>query len=116
VAWERVAARRRREERNDLRWVNGHPQYVLDHDLIAIPLNGRPVAAVRVVPVESGDEWGLGEILLHPSGVGASGAAWPEWLDPNLTWAERKRRLLAEPHPDREDWYWRSLLASRPRE
>ena len=32
-AFEVVATRRRRGEREDLRWVNGHPQYVLDHDL-----------------------------------------------------------------------------------
>ena len=35
VTFETVARRRRRGERDDLRWVNGHPQYVIDHDLIA---------------------------------------------------------------------------------
>ena len=44
AAFEKVAERRRRGERSDLRWVNGHPQYVLDHDLLSIPLGGRIVA------------------------------------------------------------------------
>ena len=67
VTFETVAQRRRRGERADLRWVNGHPQYVVDHDLIAIPLGGRTVAAVRVEPVLSSDPWTLSEILLHPA-------------------------------------------------
>lgn len=112
--WERVASRRRREERADLRWVNGQPQAVLDHDLIAIPLGGRRVVAVRVVPVESGDVWSLGEVLLHPAGPG-NALPWAEWLDPRLDWAARQRALRADPRRDREDWYWRMLLASRPR-
>ena len=33
-SFEVVASRRRRQEREDLRWVNGHPQYVLDHDIL----------------------------------------------------------------------------------
>ena len=65
--FETVARRRRREERDDLRWVNGHPQAVLDHDLLAVPLGGRTVAAVRIAPYESGDPWTLGELLLHPA-------------------------------------------------
>jgi hypothetical protein len=40
ITFETVARRRRRGEREDLRWVNGQPQYVVDHDLIAIPLAG----------------------------------------------------------------------------
>ena len=39
-SFETVASRRRREERQDLRWLNGHPQAVIDHDVIAIPLGG----------------------------------------------------------------------------
>ena len=50
ATFEIVARRRRREERRDLRWVNGHPQFVIDHDLIAVPLSGRSVAAVRISP------------------------------------------------------------------
>jgi hypothetical protein len=115
VAFETVARRRRRDERTDLRWVGGQPQFVIDHDVIAVPLGGRAVAAVRVRPVASGDEWGLGEILLHPAEDPARRAPWDEWLDPNLTWAERRRALLSWPRPDRADWYSRLLLAARHR-
>jgi len=113
VRWEHVAARRRRDERADLRWVNGHPQYVLDHDLIAIPLGGRTVSVVRIVPVASGDEWALAEVLLHPASAPPVVSDWTEWLDPKLGWPERRQALLANPHRDREDWYWRMLVAAR---
>ena len=115
VAFETVARRRRRDERTDLRWVNGQPQYVVDHDVISAPLGGRAVAAVRVTPVASGDAWALGEILLHPAEDAARRAPWDEWLDPNLTWAERRRALLSSPRPDRADWYSRLLVAVRHR-
>jgi hypothetical protein len=113
AAFETVARRRRRDERSDLRWVGGQPQFVIDHDVIAVPLAGRTVAAVRVTPVASGDAWGVGEILLHPARDPARRAPWDEWLDPNLTWAERRRALLASPRPDRADWYSRLLLCAR---
>jgi hypothetical protein len=112
VTFETVASRRRRGEREDLRWVNGHPQYVLDHDLIAIPLAGRTVAAVRVRPVASTDAWALGEVLLHRA-ADRPPLPWDEWLDPGLTWAERRAALERTPRKDREDWYYRMLLASR---
>jgi hypothetical protein len=112
VLFESVARRRRRDERVDLRWANGHPQYVIDHDLLAVPLGGRKVAAVRVTPVASGDPWTLGEVLLHPAGAGG---AWDEWLDPHAGWAERQRRLRAAPRTAREDWYYRWLRAARAR-
>jgi hypothetical protein len=110
TSWERVAERRRRSERDDLRWVNGHPQYVLDHDLIAIPLGGRVVSAVRITPVASGDAWSLAEVLLHPAGAASP---WDDWLDPAAGWAARRRALDADPRPTREDWHWRRLLAAR---
>ena len=113
VAFEAVARRRRREERLDLRWVNGHPQAVLDHDLVAVPLGGRPVAAVRITPVASADPWALGELLLHPAEEPARRPPWDEWLSPHLSWEERRLALAAHPRPDREDWYWRVLLAHR---
>jgi hypothetical protein len=113
VSWERVAERRRRDEQDDLRWVNGHPQYVLDHDLIAVPLAGRRVAAIRVVPVASGDPWSLGELLLHPEAEGA--VPWDEWLDSDLGWDARWKALQADRRTAREDWYWRVLLAARHR-
>ena len=30
-----------------------------------------------------------------------------------LTWRERRRTLIANPRPDREDWSYRRLLAER---
>lgn len=112
VRFETVAKRRRRDEREDLRWVNGHPQYVIDHDLLAVPLHGRTVSAVRITPVASTDAWTLGEVLLHRPGPTTT---WDEWLDPNLGWEERRVRLREQPRPDREDWYYRWLLARRAR-
>jgi hypothetical protein len=111
VTFELVAQRRRRGEREDLRWVNGHPQYVLDHDVLSIPLGGRTVAALRVTPVASGDPWRLAEVLLHPAT--AARFPWDDALDPALSWPERRRTLIANPRPDREDWYYRRLLAER---
>jgi hypothetical protein len=111
--FEVVARRRRREERDDLRWVNGHPQYVIDHDFLAVPLGGGPIAAIRLTPVASEDSWAVGEILLHPAAPKAERAPWDEWLDPNLDWAARQRALAANPLPAREDWYYRLRLAAR---
>jgi hypothetical protein len=111
--FETVARRRRREEREDLRWVNGHPQAVLDHDLLAVPLGGRRVAAIRIAPYASSDPWTLGELLLHPAQPAEERAPWSEWLDPHLGWPERARVLAKDRKTDREDWYWRVLLASR---
>jgi hypothetical protein len=115
VTFETVGQRRRRGEREDLRWVNGHPQYVVDHDVVAVPLGGRVVAAIRVQPVLSDDTWTLSEVLLHPAEPPAGRAPWDEWLDPHLTWAQRARALDAEPRRDREDWYYRWTLAARHR-
>ena len=112
LSFETVASRRRREERLDLRWVNGQPQAVIDHDVVAIPLGGRPVLALRVVPFQSGDRWRLGEVLLHET---AGRQAWDEWLDPGLDWQARRRALVEKPMPGREDWYSRVLLAARHR-
>jgi 4-amino-4-deoxy-L-arabinose transferase-like glycosyltransferase len=110
--WETVARRRRREERADLRWLNGHPQAVVDHDVIAIPLGGRTVSALRIAPWESAEPWRLGEVLVHGE---PARAAWDEWLPPSLDWEARRRALVDEPRPDREDWYSRVLLAARHR-
>jgi 4-amino-4-deoxy-L-arabinose transferase-like glycosyltransferase len=112
TSFETVDSRRRREERLDLRWVNGHPQAVIDHDVIAVPLGGRPVAALRVVPVQSGERWRVGEVLLHEV---PARQAWDEWLDPGLDWEARRRALVEKPLPGREDWYSRVLLAARHR-
>lgn len=113
TSFETVARRRRREERRDLRWVNGHPQAVIDHDLVAVALGGRTVAAVRITPVASDDAWTLGAVLLHPAGDAAELRPWDEWLDPALGWDARLEALLAAPLREREDWHYRLLLVSR---
>jgi hypothetical protein len=112
LSFETVASRRRREERTDLRWVNGHPQGVIDHDVLAVPLGGRTVLALRVVPVQSSEPWRVGEVLLHAE---AGRQAWDEWLAPGLDWEARRRALVETPRTDREDWYSRVLLAARHR-
>jgi 4-amino-4-deoxy-L-arabinose transferase-like glycosyltransferase len=110
-AFETVATRRRREERQDLRWLNGHPQAVIDHDVIAIPLGGRPVLALRIVALEN-EPWRVGEVLLHAE---AARSGWDEWLPPGADWEARRRALVERPLPAREDWYSRVLLAARHR-
>ena len=102
-----VARRRRREERSDIRWRGGTPQAVLDHDLIAIPLGGREVSALRIVPYKSSDPWRLGEVLVHTE---PGRHPWDEWLSPDLDWSARRRALLETPLPEREDWHSRLLI------
>jgi hypothetical protein len=115
ATFERVVRRRRREERDDLRWVNGHPQFVVDDDLVATPLGGRTVAAVRLTPVGP-DPWAVGEVLVREAaGARESSLLWDEWLDPGLDWPTRQRVLARSPRLDREDWYYRRLLAERHR-
>ena len=111
VTFETVATRRRREERQDLRWVGGHPQAVIDHDVVAVPLDGRPVLALRVVALEA-EPWRVGEVLIH---VDPGRQPWDEWLPPGASWDERRRALVERPLTDREDWYARVLLAARHR-
>jgi hypothetical protein len=113
MRFEPVAGRRRREERLDLRWVNGHPQYVIDHDLLAVALGGRLVKEVKVSPVASADDWVLAEVLLHGAEEPAERRRWDEWLDPGLDWRARREALAGRPLPDREDWFYRSLLVGR---
>ena len=96
MTWETVASRRRREERLDLRWLNGHPQAVIDHDVIAVGLAGRTVGALRIAPYESSEPWRLGEVLVHAE---PARAAWDEWLPPSLDWEDRRRALVEKPLP-----------------
>jgi hypothetical protein len=110
-AFETVATRRRREERQDLRWLNGQPQAVIDHDVFAIGLGGRVVSALRITPLEP-EPWRLGEVLLHAED---GRNPWDEWLPAALDWEGRRRALVEQPRPDREDWYSRVLLAARHR-
>jgi hypothetical protein len=115
TTFETVASRRRREERHDLRWVGGQPQYVVDHDLLAVPLGGRLVAAIRLCPFSSTEPWAIGEVLLHPAVEPGRRLPWDEWLNPGLTWPERREALAKNPRRDREDWYYRVQLAGRAR-
>ncbi|HEV8253456.1 MAG TPA: hypothetical protein VGQ78_01770 [Vicinamibacteria bacterium] len=110
ATFERVARRRARREEIDLAWVNGHPQYVIDDDVLTVPLAGLGVAAIRITPAPPGEPWALEEVLLHAP---APAAPWDDWLAPRRSWVERRRALEAEPRRDREDWYYRSLLAAR---
>ena len=112
VTFETVAERRRRAERGDLRWVNGHPQYVIDNDVLSVWLSGRTVRAIRITPVSSDDPWTLAEVLLHPQGAAGG---WTEWLAPDLDWTARADALQKAPRPDRVDWYTRWVLVNRRR-
>ena len=95
-SFEVVASRRRREERLDLRWLNGHPQAVIDHDVIAVGLGGRAVRALRITPWKSNEPWRLGELLLHAQ---PGRNPWDEWLPPGLDWEARRRALVEQPLP-----------------
>jgi hypothetical protein len=61
----RIGRRRRGRETVDLAWINGQPQFVVDDLAFAVPLDGRRVAALRIVPTE-GAAWAVSEVLLHP--------------------------------------------------
>jgi len=98
TTFERVVRRRRREERRDLRWVNGAPQYVIDDDLVAAAFPDRVVAAVRLTPVEA-EGWAVADVLLHESGGPRAAPAWDDWLDPNLDWEARRLALREHPRP-----------------
>ena len=110
--FETVARRRRREERFDIRWRDGAPQAILGHDVIAIPLGGRTVSALRIVPHVSSDPWRLAEVLVHAV---PGRQAWDEWLSPDLDWPARRRALREQPLLDREDWYSRLSIAAHHR-
>jgi hypothetical protein len=110
--YETLVRRRRRVERADIRWRDGSPQAILDHDLITVPLAGRTISALRITPWRSTDTWRLGEVLLHRD---PARQAWDEWLSPDLDWEARSRALLEQPLPERADWHSRLLLATHHR-
>ena len=66
MTFARIGRRRRGRETVDLAWVNGHPQFLVDDVAFAVPLDGRVVAALRIVPTEA-TPWAVSEVLLHPA-------------------------------------------------
>jgi hypothetical protein len=66
TTFTRIGRRRRGRESVDLAWVNGHPQFLVDDLAFAVPLDGRLVAALRIVPAEAAP-WAVSEVLLHPA-------------------------------------------------
>jgi hypothetical protein len=92
VRFQRIGRRRRGRETVDLAWVNGHPQFLGDDLAFSVPLDGRVVAALRIIPTESGP-WAVSEVLLHPVAAG---------------------EMAADAGVDARDLY-RSLLAHRAR-
>jgi 4-amino-4-deoxy-L-arabinose transferase-like glycosyltransferase len=109
-AFERIGRRRRGRETVDLAWVNGHPQFLIDDLAFSAPLDGRTIAAVRIVPSEHG-AWGLSELLIHPAGPPSP------WTAEEMggTWAERAAVLASRPRPADAAGLYRSLLAERAR-
>ncbi|HEV7498961.1 MAG TPA: hypothetical protein VGQ33_03110, partial [Vicinamibacteria bacterium] len=92
TTFERIGRRRRGRETVDLAWVNGHPQFLVDDLSFSAPLDGRVVAAVRIVPTES-SPWAVSEVLLHRTAsaqgaTAAEGDARPPYRD----LLERRRR------------------------
>jgi hypothetical protein len=94
--FERIGRRRRGRETVDLAWINGHPQFLLDDLAFSVPLDGRAVTAVRIVPVED-VPWAVSEVLLHP--VEGTAAAWAEGGSHPADAGRLYRSLLAGRHP-----------------
>jgi hypothetical protein len=74
--WRVAGAAARRE---DLRWVNGIRNNVIDHDLVADRWPGRWWRRCASCPVLSSDPWTLSEVLLHPATAPAARGGWDEW-------------------------------------
>ena len=94
-----------------LTWANGHPEPLAGSDVVAIPLEGRVIAALRLSGLSQ--DWPVRKVLLHPAQDPALRRPWAEWLDPRLTWSQRRAALSAAPQPDCEDWIYRTMLAER---
>jgi hypothetical protein len=112
--FETVARRRRQRERLDLVWEGPQPRYVLDSSLLAVPLGGRRLVALRLVPVGEAAPWALAEVLLHPA-AGDPPPAWEDDVSLDSGWAQRRALLAAKPLPGRVAWHVRSLIAARHR-
>jgi hypothetical protein len=114
-AFDVVARRRPRRDRLDLVWEGAQPRYAFDSRLLAVPLDGREVAALRIAPAGvGGGPWALAEVLLHPSSPGAR-AAWADGSAADAPWSARREALSASPQHGRAEWYVRMLVASRGR-
>ena len=68
VTFVPVAGRRRRDEREDLRWVNGHPQYVIDHVRGPACIPGATPHWIGIVAPTLGDA--VTACFSGPSGIG----------------------------------------------
>jgi 4-amino-4-deoxy-L-arabinose transferase-like glycosyltransferase len=108
--FERVGRRHAGEEHGAPGFVAGQLQWPADRDLISVALGGRSIVAIRVTPLGAPEPWAVGEILMHLAGAGG---AWSEWIEPEGPSRGLARELEAAPRRDREDWYYRSLVASR---
>jgi len=69
-----VARRRRQRALRDLVWAGGHPQYLIEPELISVPFTRRLVTSIRISPVGDTEAWSLGELLLHPTSAAGDGA------------------------------------------
>lgn len=95
ASYETVAKRRRHRALQDLVWAGGQPQYLVEPELLSVPLKGRLVKAIRIAPVGDARPWALGEVLVHPAA------------------AQREAALKAPLLRDHVDWYYRSLILAR---
>jgi hypothetical protein len=74
--FELLARRRPAQQRTEPVFVNGHVEFAVDDAVWSAALDGRPLAALRLVPVEQDEPWSLAELLLHPAGQPTAAAAW----------------------------------------
>lgn len=109
---EIVARRRKQRERLDLVWAGGQPQYLLEPDLLSVPLGGRRVGVLVLRPAGTAVPWALGEVLLHPAAPGSL-RPWDDAAGLPAAWSDRRAALAAQPLRDRADWYTRVLIAAR---
>jgi hypothetical protein len=95
LAFERVARRRPGREREELFWVNGHPEFVFGGPALTAVFDVRTVRAVRVTPSQAGGAWTVGEITVHPAA--SHPTPWPETSSPSDARGLFRRGLGTEP-------------------
>lgn len=74
--FELLGGRRPGDERRVPVFVNGHVEFGVDDAVWSVALDGRPLVALRLVPVEQDQPWSLAELLLHPAGQPSAAATW----------------------------------------